>query len=79
MTMKEKRQLVMKYRRETAIILRNLLERCPFSQNVVSINPGDPFFDDSCNFVHLVSELRAFVDLLEKSNEYTQILSDYDE
>lgn len=79
MTMKEKRQLMMKFRRETAIILRNLWERYPCSQNVISINPEDPFFDDSCNFVHLLSELRAFVDLLEKSNEYTQILSDYDE
>lgn len=68
MTQEKKRWL-----EQTANVIDQLVYKFHYSESFVSIEPGAEFFEDSCNYVHLVSELRDFSGTLRSMIKYSEL------
>lgn len=71
--MNEKRIL---WRNQVAAILKNLMEKCPYSEASVNCDSNSPLFSDTCNFVLLHHELSELRSLLLRLNRYEEICKD---
>lgn len=78
MTTSEKRQLMLKWREEPAIILKDICEKCAYSKAIVDLPVDHPLFEDSCNFVELHSRIMEFVHTLKSMNVYTKIIMNHE-
>lgn len=70
MTRKEK----IEWRDQMATILRQILDKCPVSDEFVHCGSDTEFFGDSCNFVLLRHEILELASTLERINAYSKML-----
>lgn len=70
MTRKEK----IEWRAQMATILRQILDKCPVSDEFVQCDSKSEFFGDSCNFVLLRHEICKLAGTLESINAYSKML-----
>lgn len=71
--MNEKRIL---WRKQVAAILKNLMEKCPYSEASVKCDTENPLFLDAYNFIQLHHELSELRSLLLRLNLYEEICKD---
>lgn len=71
--MNEKRIL---WRKQIAAILKNLMEKYPYSEASVNCDTDSPLFSDTFNFVQLHHELSELRSLLLRLNRYEEICKD---
>lgn len=71
--MNEKRIL---WRKQVAAILKNLIEKCPYSEASENCGDDDPHYLDACNFIDLHYELSKLRSLLLNLNRYEEICKD---
>jgi hypothetical protein len=58
---------------QTANVIDQLVYKFHYSVSCVSIETGNEFFEDSCNYVQLVSELRNFSGTLRSMIKYSEL------
>lgn len=65
-TLEQKNQ----YMRHTAAILRKIHDQYKPSQKCILLEPGNEFFDDSCNFIALYHEISYLIETLDNMCKY---------
>ena len=58
---------------QTANVIDQLTCKFRYSESFVSVDSGTEFFEDSCNYVHLISELRGFSVTLRSMIKYSEL------
>lgn len=65
-TLEQKNQ----YMRHMAAVLRKINDKYKPSQKCILLEPGNEFFDDSCNFIALYHEISNLIGTLENMCKY---------
>ena len=73
MERKEKIQLRQMFRSQVIMVLSNLLEECPVSDEFLASDCSNPDFVDSVNFSRLRDGLSEFVRTLRTLNKYDDL------
>lgn len=68
MTNEKKRWL-----KQTAAVILAIVEKRKYSQETIRIAPGEPWFEESCNYVGLVSDLQEFAATLKNMIKFSEL------
>ena len=64
---KEKKKWLM----QTAAVIKAIVAKHKYSEAALDVDPDNPLFNDSCNFVGLVRDLQVFAATLENMVKYS--------
>ena len=64
---KEKKKCLM----QTAAVIKAIVAKRKYSEAALDVDPDNPLFGDSCNFVGLVRDLQNFAATLENVVKYS--------
>ena len=62
-----------KWHKQTAAIIKAIVEKHEYSQATLDIGPDDAWFKDSSNFIGLVCDLQSFAATLENMVKYAEM------
>lgn len=64
------------WRNEMATIILAIVRQCEPSEEFTKIQPGEPFFEDSCKFIEMRHQLFNLVDAFRTLNHLSELIAE---